>query len=158
VSLLVLNQQKIVSLPPGLVLTLQEMVNQVLKENDLPEETEVDLTFVDDATIQELNETYRDITAPTDVLSFSQLENTGEEPEFVDLVGAKVLGDIVISLETGLRQSQEYGHSLKREIAFLTIHGLLHLLGYDHQTAAEEEQMFAKQTEILNRWEEFRRE
>jgi probable rRNA maturation factor len=134
------------------------MVNQVLKENDLPEETEVDLTFVDDATIQELNETYRDITAPTDVLSFSQLENTGEEPEFVDLVGAKVLGDIVISLETGLRQSQEYGHSLKREIAFLTIHGLLHLLGYDHQTAAEEEQMFAKQTEILNRWEEFRRE
>lgn len=157
-SLLVLNQQKIVSLPPGLVLTLQEMVNQVLKENDLPEETEVDLTFVDDATIQELNETYRDITAPTDVLSFSQLENTGEEPEFVDLVGAKVLGDIVISLETGLRQSQEYGHSLKREIAFLTIHGLLHLLGYDHQTAAEEEQMFAKQTEILNRWEEFRRE
>lgn len=140
------------------MLTLQEMVNQVLKENDLPEETEVDLTFVDDATIQELNETYRDITAPTDVLSFSQLENTGEEPEFVDLVGAKVLGDIVISLETGLRQSQEYGHSLKREIAFLTIHGLLHLLGYDHQTAAEEEQMFAKQTEILNRWEEFRRE
>lgn len=156
-SLLVLNQQKSVSLPPGLVLTLQEMVNQVLKENDLPEETEVDLTFVDDATIQELNETYRGITAPTDVLSFSQVETTEEEPEFVDLVGAKVLGDIVISLETGLRQSQEYGHPLQREIAFLTIHGLLHLLGYDHQNAAEEERMFAKQTEILDQWEEFRR-
>ncbi len=133
-------------------------MNQVLKENALPEETEVDLTFVDDAAIQELNETYRGITAPTDVLSFSQLETTEEEPEFVDLAGVKVLGDIVISLETGLRQSQEYGHSLKREIAFLTIHGLLHLLGYDHQTAAEEEQMFAKQTEILNQWEEFQRE
>ncbi len=157
-SLLVLNQQNLVSLPPGLVLILQEMVNQVLKENDLPEEIEVDLTFVDDAAIQELNEAYRGIAAPTDVLSFSQLETTEEEPEFVDLVGAKVLGDIVISLETGLRQSQEYGHSLKREIAFLTIHGLLHLLGYDHQTTAEEEQMFAKQNEILNRWEEFRRE
>lgn len=121
-------------------------------------ETEVDLTFVDDVTIQELNRTYRGLDAPTDVLSFSQTETTEEEPEFVDLAGAQVLGDIVVSLETGLRQSREYGHSLTREIAFLTSHGLLHLLGYDHQTEADEERMLAKQNEILNQWDEFQRD
>ena len=134
------------------------MVKQVLIENSIPEETEVDLTFVDDDTIQELNRDYRGIEAPTDVLSFSQVETTEDEPEFVDLAEAKVLGDIVVSLETGLRQSVEYGHSLEREIAFLTIHGMLHLLGYDHQALDEEERMLKKQEEILNQWEKFRRD
>jgi probable rRNA maturation factor len=126
-------------------------------EKNIAKETEVDLTFVDDQTIQQLNMEYRGIEAPTDVLSFSQIEVSEDEPEFVDLSDVKVLGDIVVSMETALRQSEEYGHSLSREIAFLTLHGLLHLLGYDHQNPEEEELMLDKQEAILNQWEEFRR-
>ena len=87
--------------------------------------------------------------SPTDVLSFPQL--TFEEGEIMDRneKGEVVLGDIIISLERAREQAEEYGHSLKREIAFLTAHSMLHLLGYDHMEPEEEKEMFAKQKEIL---------
>lgn len=102
--------------------------------------------------IQELNQAYRGIDAPTDVLSFSQLENTGEEPEFENLCEEKLLGDIVISVEFAEKQSAELGHSLEREIAFLTVHGLLHLLGFDHKDVEGACIMQKKQEEILERF------
>ena len=88
------------------------------------------MTFVDDEQIKELNKKHRDIDKSTDVLSFPLGEDGKYDvnPE----TGAKILGDIVISMETAVRQAEEYGHPLQREVAFLTVHSMLHLLGYDH--------------------------
>ncbi|RRJ66709.1 rRNA maturation RNase YbeY [Paenibacillus oralis] len=120
-------------------------------------EGEVALTFVDDAAIHELNRDYRGIDRPTDVLSFAMNESLDEELEIVyeleedeeldDL--ADVLGDIIISVEKAKAQSDEYGHSIEREIGFLFVHGFLHLLGYDHQDAASEAEMMGKQEAAL---------
>lgn len=97
-------------------------------ECDVPKSiTEISLVFTDDKTIQELNKNYRGKDKPTDVLSFSQLEN----PEFG--IEPITLGDLVISVETAKRQAKKYEHSLQREIERLLIHGTLHLLGYDHE-------------------------
>ncbi|MDP4137699.1 MAG: rRNA maturation RNase YbeY, partial [Bacillota bacterium] len=89
---------------------------------------------------------------PTDVISFA-LEEDGEGE--VEIIGADmppVLGDIIISVDKAREQAEEYGHSLMRELGFLTVHGFLHLLGYDHMTEEEEKEMFTKQKEILNRY------
>lgn len=114
---------------------------------DLGDDVEVSITLVDDATIHELNREHRGVDRPTDVLSFSQLE--GEElaspPEGEPLL----LGDIVISLERCQEQAADYGHSYERELGFLVAHGMLHLLGYDHQTPEEEATMMATTEEIL---------
>lgn len=111
---------------------------------------EVSVTFVSNAAIQELNHSYRGKNAPTDVLSFP-MEESGEgevdithDPEI-----PRILGDIVISFDKAREQAQQYGHSLERELGFLAVHGFLHLLGYDHETAEAEKQMFQKQEEIL---------
>lgn len=101
--------------------------------------TEVSLTFTDNARIQELNRTYRHVDRPTDVLSFPM-----DEPD--------LLGDIVISLERAKEQSLAYGHSFERECAFLFVHSVLHLLGYDHENSPQEEKdMFARQEAILEK-------
>ena len=104
---------------------------------------------MDNEEIHQINKQFRGIDRPTDVLSFPQL--TFEEGEIMDRneKGEVVLGDIIISLERAREQAEEYGHSLKREIAFLTAHSMLHLLGYDHMEPEEEKEMFAKQKEIL---------
>ncbi len=112
--------------------------------------TEVSVSFVDDRTIQALNRDYRGLDEPTDVLSFSQLEGESDEPAVQGETGGKTLGDIVISLETAARQAEEYGHSLGREIGFLAVHGLLHLLGFDHENEAEDENMQARTEGILS--------
>ncbi|MFB5083509.1 rRNA maturation RNase YbeY [Symbiobacterium thermophilum] len=107
----------------------------------------VSVTLVDDETITDLNRDHRGLASPTDVLSFSQLEgeDMGDLPE-----GEPVpLGDIVISLERCLSQAAEYGHSFERELGFLTAHGMLHLMGWDHQTPEDEARMMAKTEEIL---------
>ncbi len=101
--------------------------------------------LADDECLCILNRDWRGLDRPTDVLSFAERE--GEA--LVSPSSRQFLGDIAISLDTARRQSEEYGHSLEREIAFLAIHGLLHLLGYDHQSADEEREMFALQREIL---------
>jgi probable rRNA maturation factor len=114
---------------------------------DLGDNVAVSVTCVDDETIHELNREHRNIDRATDVLSFSQLE--GEEmpgpPEGQPLP----VGDIVISIERCAAQAEDYGHSFERELGFLVGHGMLHLLGYDHQTPEEEAAMMAKTEEIL---------
>lgn len=108
---------------------------------------EVALSFVDDEEIRSLNQQYRSIDRPTDVLSFPMEDDPVSMPDEAESV--PLLGDIIISVPTAKRQCEEYGHSLQREIGFLFVHGFLHLLGYDHQTEEEEAEMTAKQEEIL---------
>lgn len=108
---------------------------------------EVSVTFTDNAHIRELNAAYRGKDAATDVLSFALRE--GEEPEIVDGPPVEALGDIIISVERAAEQAAEYGHSLEREMAFLTTHGMLHLLGYDHIEEAERVEMRKEEEYVL---------
>lgn len=119
---------------------------------------EVALTFVDDEEIHRLNKEFRNIDRPTDVLSFAMRESVGEEPEITyeveteDEVGPEfdeMLGDIIISVPRAIAQSEDYGHSVERELGFLFVHGFLHLLGYDHQTSEDEAVMMGKQEAVL---------
>lgn len=107
---------------------------------------EVSVVFVNDEAIHELNRTYRKVDRPTDVLSFAMQEGD-EFPEVDDEL--PVLGDIVVSVDTALRQAEAYGHSAERELAFLLVHGFLHLNGFDHETEEDERVMFGHQEEIL---------
>lgn len=113
----------------------------------IEEHVEVSVVFADDEYIRELNHQYRGIDKATDVLSFALDE--GEEPDVVDGPEESLLGDIVISLETAIRQAEEFGHSLERELSYLTIHGMLHLTGYDHETPEEKAEMRNQEEFIL---------
>jgi len=104
----------------------------------------VSIVLVDDERIHEINKTYRNVDRPTDVISFAFMdEETNPDNGITDL------GEIYISLDRAHKQSEEYGHTFKRELSFLTVHGLLHLLGYDHMEKEEEVEMFHLQDEIL---------
>ena len=108
---------------------------------------EVSITLTDNAYIHELNRQYRKIDRPTDVLSFAL--NEGVEPEVKDGPAINVLGDIIISVERAQEQAADYGHSLRREMAFLTVHGMLHLLGYDHMEEAERAEMQREEKYVM---------
>ncbi len=108
---------------------------------------EVSITLTDNAYIHTLNKEYRGMDRPTDVLSFALRE--GEEPEITGGPEADILGDIVLSVERAEEQAAEYGHSLRREIAFLTVHGMLHLLGYDHIEEADRLEMEKEQKRVM---------
>ena len=138
-----------------------EIFNETNEEVDLKEEKNIidfalkhenltnvtfNVIFVDSDKIKELNKTYRNIDRETDVISFA-LED-GEAN--INFEFGRLLGDIYICVPKMKAQAKEYGHSIAREMGFLTVHGLLHLLGYDHMTKEEEKIMFAKQEEILN--------
>ena len=110
-------------------------------------DAEVSVTLTDDAHIHVLNRTYRSIDRPTDVLSFALMES--EEPEIVGAKQHEVLGDLVISLERAQAQAEEYGHSALRELSFLTVHGMLHLLGYDHIEEGERLEMEEEQRHVM---------
>lgn len=144
-SLIMTNQQQQVELPPQLEAKLEKVAQMGLKIEGVDSSAEISLVLVDDQEIQVLNKTYREHDLPTDVLSFP-LWDEGEE----DVVGEILLGDIVISLETAQRQAEEYGHTLEREVAYLMVHGLLHLLGYDHLSSGEKQIMRQKEEEILH--------
>lgn len=101
------------------------------------------ITFIDDEKMHEMNLKYRGIDRTTDVLSFALNDGETIEEE------VNLLGDIFISIPKMISQAKEYGHSEKRELSFLSIHGLLHLLGYDHQNKEDEEEMFGLQEEVL---------
>ncbi|MFP4958286.1 rRNA maturation RNase YbeY [Bacillus subtilis] len=114
------------------------------------DQAEVSVTIVSNDDIHQINKEYRGKDAPTDVISFA-LEEEGEGE--IEIVGADmppVLGDIIISADRTREQAEEYNHSFKRELGFLAVHGFLHLLGYDHMTKEEEEEMFTKQKELLD--------
>lgn len=135
--------------PKELEEVMEKIALDSLQYEGFQEECEISISIVDNEEIHQINKQFRGIDRPTDVLSFPQL--TFEEGEIMDRNenGEVVLGDIIISLERAREQAEEYGHSLKREIAFLTAHSMLHLLGYDHMEPEEEKEMFAKQREIL---------
>lgn len=103
--------------------------------------------IVDNKKIREINRDYRNIDRETDVISFAL-----EDDKSFNTTEVRMLGDIYISIDRVRSQAEEYGHSFKRELYFLAIHGLLHLLGYDHMKKEDEEVMFAKQEEVLNRY------
>lgn len=109
------------------------------------------LTLVDEATIQEFNRNYRGIDAPTDVLAFALEGTSPEEPVYVDPSGNKLLGDIIVSVPTAISQAGAYEHSPERELAFLAVHGFLHLLGYDHASKSAAGKMEERQKAILSR-------
>lgn len=130
---------------------VERLIAAVLEEaasREGVEAAEVSVVLVDDERIHELNRDYRGVDRPTDVLSFAMREGEGEPVQTEE--GRELLGDIVISVETAERQANQYGHSLRRELAFLAVHGFLHLLGYDHQSPEQERVMFGKQEEVLS--------
>ena len=114
--------------------TVRTVLQKAAELLELADETEISVLLVDNATIQELNRDYREKDVPTDVLSFPLEEEQGGEvePEVIGGPATRMLGDIVISVEKAVTQAAEYGHSVERELAFLLVHGLLHLLGHDH--------------------------
>lgn len=107
---------------------------------------EVSVLFVSDEAIHELNRTYRNVDRPTDVLSFAMQEGDAF-PDMDEIL--PMLGDIVVSMDTAIRQAEAYEHSVERELAFLLVHGFLHLNGFDHADEASEQVMFGYQEEIL---------
>lgn len=129
---------------------LEKLLSFAAVKEEVESESEVSVTIVTNEKIQEINRQYRGIDRPTDVISFA-LEEMGEgETEVKDCGMPRVLGDIIISFQKAEEQATEYGHSVKREIGFLAVHGFLHLLGYDHMEEAEEKIMFDRQRDILN--------
>ena len=130
------NHQKAVKIPSGLRILIRRSCNAVLEYEKFEGSAEISVTFVDNAAIKELNAQYRGKDMPTDVLSFPLGEN-GVYDKNED-TGASLLGDIVISMEKAMEQAELYGHALQREVAFLTVHSMLHLLGYDHEAGGLE--------------------
>ena len=126
-------------LSAGLKTGLKKISLKVLKALGAPKDSELSVTFIHDKQMRELNREYRNIDRTTDVLSFPQ----GEGP------GGTLLGDIIISIETSLRNSRRYGTAHEEEIKKLLVHGILHLLGYDHKKKREREEMREKEREIL---------
>lgn len=118
-------------------------LDAVAKLENIEEDAEVDITIVDDEEIHQINRDYRGVDRPTDVISFAlddELEDS-DEPELVDGFEEHLLGDIILSLETAQRQAEEYGHGIEREVAYLGVHSLLHLLGFDHMDEEEKAEM-----------------
>ncbi|WP_312093232.1 rRNA maturation RNase YbeY [Niallia sp.] len=129
---------------------IHDLLQFAATKQNLQGEIELSITFVHNDQIQEINKEYREKDQPTDVISFA-LEELGEGE--IQLVGEglpRMLGDIVISIDKAEEQAKEYGHSYMRELGFLSVHGFLHLLGYDHMTNEEEEVMFTLQKDILD--------
>ena len=136
------NEQEKIEFTPETEGLIKSAILAALEYEAVEGEREISVPLTDNETIHQLNKEYRDVDRPTDVLSFP-MDDDGED---------MVLGDVVISLEKAMEQAEEYGHSLEREIAFLCVHSVLHLLGYDHETGEEDEkEMFRRQEEILRK-------
>ncbi len=150
VKVIITEKQNNKKLPSGIRMLVRRACNAVLITEGFLDPAEVNVTFVDDDEIKFLNTEFRNIENSTDVLSFPLGEDGiyDENPEN----GAKMLGDVVISVDHAVKQADAYGHSMQREIAFLTVHSMLHLLGYDHVNGGlEEMRMCEKQELVLNK-------
>ncbi len=146
------NQQQAEQVTYKLKMLLRQAVAQTLAYEQYGNDAQVSITLTDDDGICELNTRFRGMEAPTDVLSFPlfDYENDCEEPPIDEI--ENMLGDIVLNLQRAREQAQEFGHSFEREAAFLTVHSMLHLLGYDHETGEEDEHdMRARQRDIMER-------
>lgn len=126
---------------------LKELLENICRDEKL-DNVVFNVIIIDNAKIKEINRTYRGIDRETDVISFAL-----EDDKTFNFEDVRILGDIYISIDKVRSQSEEYGHSFKRELSFLAVHGLLHLLGYDHMTKEDEEVMFKKQEEVLSRYD-----
>lgn len=130
---------------------LRHLVETSLRAAGLSGTVELSLTLTDDAAVQRLNWEFRGVDAPTDVLSFPLL--SPEESPFVPPPdGILHLGDVVVSYQRAVAQAADYGHSVRRELGYLTVHGILHLLGYDHESTADKQRMRAREEVILTAW------
>ena len=158
-KVIIVDRQKEVKVPTGIRMLIRRCCNAVLKMEEftlivssftVSISAEISVTLVDNAYIQGLNKQYRNKDVPTDVLSFPMSEKSGTfevDPE----TNVKILGDIVISMEKVVEQCKFYGHTMRREIAFLVAHGLLHLLGYDHKNGGlEKRRMRDREERVLS--------
>ena len=136
VKVLISNRQKDVKIPSGIRLLIRRCCHAVLIAENFHESAEISVSFVNNEQIRQLNAEYRQKDAPTDVLSFP-LGADGKYDRNME-TGALQRGDIVISVEKAVEQARMYGQSLQREIGFLTVHSMLHLLGYDHEAGGLE--------------------
>ncbi len=148
VKVMVKNNQNEIRVPVGIRMLIRRCCQAVLVEEGFRQDAEVSVSFVSNEEIRRLNKIYREKDRVTDVLSFPLGENghydTNKE------TGCALLGDVVISLETAMKQANMYGHTLEREIGFLTVHSMLHLLGYDHEISPLEEcKMREKEEAVL---------
>ena len=129
---------------------IETAIEKTLRGERFRKNAEVSVSFVDNEEIHALNREFRGKDRPTDVLSFPMWEDDGMDGDLDPVLGAVMLGDIVISTEKAHEQSEEYGHSFSREVCFLAVHSTLHLLGYDHETSEEDEKyMTGTQEKIL---------
>ena len=145
---------------------IKSVINESIDYEKCPYEAEVNVILTDNNEIHQINKEHRAVDSPTDVLSFPMVdyENPSDfegiedkaEDYFNPDTGELMLGDIVISVEKVIEQAQEYGHSIKRELAFLVAHSMMHLFGYDHMVPEEAAVMEAKQNEVLNNLNIFR--
>ena len=131
IRVIISNRQKAVKIPTGIRMLIRRCCHAVLQLEGFRDSAEISVSFVDNEQIREMNKQYRDKDAETDVLSFPMGENGNYDVNHE--TGAKILGDIVVSVPKAMEQAKLYGHSLEREIGYLTAHSMLHLLGYDHE-------------------------
>ncbi|NLP26501.1 MAG: rRNA maturation RNase YbeY [Clostridiales bacterium] len=141
------NNQSEVKLPVGIRLLIRRCCQAVLSTENFDKDAEVSVSFVSNKEIMKLNKIYRNKNESTDVLSFPLMSN--RKDEFNDDTGIVMLGDIVISLETAVKQANIFAHSLEREIGFLTVHSMLHLLGYDHEVDRLGERIMREKEESI---------
>ncbi|WP_099204054.1 rRNA maturation RNase YbeY [Scatolibacter rhodanostii] len=147
IKVVISNRQKEVKIPTGIRMLVRRCCNAVLQLEEFEDSAEVSVTFVDNEQIHEMNKQYRDRDSATDVLSFPMGENG--EYDINHESGAKILGDIVISVPKAVEQAQNYGHSFSREVAYLTAHSMLHLLGYDHEQGGLERVRMREKEELV---------
>lgn len=156
------NRQDKIEVTDEFVNKITEVCNLALKEENMDIPYQISLLFVDNSEIKEINNETRNIDRETDVLSFPMLdfeEGKVYKDIYVDFEFDEtfkdgeelILGDMVLSLEKALEQSQEYGHSYEREVSYLVVHSILHLLGYDHMVDEDKVKMRAREEEILNK-------
>ena len=148
IKVIITNKQKAVKIPTGIRMLVRRCCNAVLKLENFEGPAEISVTFTDNEGIRELNRQYRDKDIDTDVLSFPMGENGVYD---VDMeTGAKILGDVVISMEKAIDQAERFGHSFQREVGYLTAHSVLHLLGYDHIDNLEKVRMREKEELVMD--------
>ena len=155
-EILIENEQAQIEIDDEVEDLIKKCVDAVLEFEECDFDAEVSVSIVDENKIKELNNEYREKNSITDVLSFPMLEFDENNQIICDEFDFDdeniVLGDIVICAKRAEEQAKEYGHSFEREIAFLTVHSMLHLLGYDHEHSDDmEQEMFKRQKEILNK-------
>lgn len=141
------DKQKKIKLPTGTRLLVRKSCIATLEKEGFDGSAEIEVSFVTDEQIHELNLKFRNIDASTDVLSFPLGENG--EYDVNPVTGAKMLGDVIISVEHATAQAELYGHGFEREVAFLTVHSVLHLLGYDHVNGGLEAAIMREKEEAV---------